>query len=79
MEGSGCERGADDDFSAEVQQPVDRGGDLGQYLGHLAAGLGGSDSFGETAEAAPGGIAVSDRDGEHVEGGGELRVVAGGE
>ncbi|WP_073224440.1 hypothetical protein [Streptomyces sp. NBRC 110465] len=76
---SGSQRGADDDLSGEGQQPVDRGGDLGQYLGHLAAGLGGSDPFGEIVEVAPGSITVSVRDGEHVEGWVEVDVVVGGE
>lgn len=68
--------GADDDFSGQGQQPVHGGRDLGQDLGHRAAGLGDRGPLGELGEVAQGCVTVAVGCGQ---GGVEVDAVAGGE
>jgi hypothetical protein len=79
VEITGGDPGADDHFSGQGQQPVHGRRDLGQDLGHRAAGLGGRDPLGELGEVAHGCVTVAVGGGQHVQGGVEVDAVAGGE
>lgn len=79
LEVTGGDPAPDDHFPGERQQPVDRGGDLGQHLGHRTAGLGGSDPLGELGEVAQGRVMFAVRRGQRVQSGVEVDAVTGGE
>jgi hypothetical protein len=71
--------GPDDHFPGEGQQPVHRGGDLGQDLCDLAAALCVRGPLCEAGEIAHSGVAVTVRLGQRVQRGVEVDAVPGGE